>query len=113
MSRPLELTTHPPLSQTVRDGIDINIKHGLYPYLGFNTARHLPGTIQMRAKRFTDAELAAEFEAARCDAMLLQHTEHVWSPLGETWSMEPDNIRSRAQTLLRFASRPHYFEEQE
>ena len=65
------------------------------------------------SKHLTDAELAAEFESARCDAMIQRATGSCWAPLGETWSMKPEAIQQRAQTLLRFARAPHYYEEQE
>lgn len=61
-------------------------------------------------KRFSDAELAAEFEAARCDYLLMQHTGGVWTPLGETWPMNPQDTGHRVGTLHRFATAPHYYE---
>lgn len=64
-------------------------------------------------KHLTDAELAAEFEAARCDYLLIQHTGSVWTPLGETWLMNPQDAGNRVGTLHRFATAPHYYQEQE
>lgn len=64
-------------------------------------------------KRFSDAELAAEYESARCDAMMQSHTGSCWAPYNETWDMRPEPIRLRERTLLRFAVAPHYYEEQE
>ena len=64
-------------------------------------------------KRFSDAELAAEYEAARCDYMIQRATGSCWAPLFDTWAMDPESIQKRAQTLLRFASRDHYYEETE
>ena len=61
-------------------------------------------------KRFADAELAAEFEAARCDYLIQQTTGSYWAPPGETWPTDPVSVGRRTATLLHFASRPHYDE---
>ena len=63
-----------------------------------------------KEKRLTSVELAAEYESARCDAMLMHHANYYWAPLGDTWSSEPEAIDRRAQTLLRIARAPHYDE---
>lgn len=65
------------------------------------------------AKRFTEAELCAEFEAARCDLMILTHTGNYWSSPFETCPTNESAVRNRADTMLRFATSPHYFEEAE
>lgn len=64
-------------------------------------------------KRFSDAELAAEFEAARCDAMVARAngTGTYWTPLGDTWSNNIHDAQDRAMTLLRFATEPHHDEQ--
>lgn len=62
-------------------------------------------------KRLTEPELAAEYESARCDAMLMSYADYFWAPLGDTWSSDPATIDRRAQTMLRFATLPHYNEE--
>ena len=66
----------------------------------------------MNYKRFTDAELAAEFEASRCDAMVAKaaHAPTYWAPLGETWENTYDAATERTMTLLRFALNPHFDE---
>ena len=61
-------------------------------------------------KRLTDAELAAEFEAARCDYLLSEKTGHFWAPLGETWPSDHESAGRRASTILRFATADHYDE---
>lgn len=61
-------------------------------------------------KRFTEAELCAEFEAARCDWMLADQTGSYWSLLGDTWSHDPDAVSNRVQTLLRMATSQHHDE---
>lgn len=62
-------------------------------------------------KRLTEPELAAEFEAARCDYLLSQQSGHFWAPLGETWPSDHESAGRRTSTLLRFATLPHYDEE--
>ena len=58
-------------------------------------------------KRFAEAELCAEFEAARCDSMVQRATGSYWAPLGETWPTDPESVSRRTSTLLHFASSPH------
>lgn len=70
-----------------------------------------PACITAVEKRFTDAELAAEFEAARCDYLLSEASGHFWAPLGETWPSDHASAGRRASTLLRFATRNHYDQE--
>lgn len=67
---------------------------------------------QGSSKRFAEAELCAEYESARCDALILYATDRCWQPLGATWPMDRGSIYGRAQTLLRFATTPHYDEVQ-
>lgn len=62
-------------------------------------------------KRFTDAELAAEFEAARCDAMMARGSGTFWAPLGETWPNDLASASERCSTLLRIATADHYDEQ--
>lgn len=102
--KPLELTIYPFQNEQYPSGYRIERDGYITRHGAANRAE---------SKHLTDAELAAEFEAARCDAMILRATGACWAPLGETWLMSPDAIRGRAQTLLRFATAPHYYEEQE
>lgn len=74
-------------------------------------ASFTPYAIVAKDKRLTDAELAAEFEAARCDYLLSHPTGHFWAPLEETWPRDHASAGRRATTLLRFATLPHYDEE--
>ena len=62
------------------------------------------------SKRFTDAELCAEFESARCDWIMADATGDYWSPLGDGWSHDQQSVTDRVMTLLRFASAPNYEE---
>jgi len=69
-----------------------------------------PYAVLARDKRFRDAELAAEFEASRCDAMVARanNSETYWAPLGETWPNTYKDAAERTITLMRFATSPHY-----
>lgn len=96
MSKPLELTIY-----SYEDG----------PWDLFGTYFNRQRADRMaEVKRLTEAELCAEYEAARCDAMIQSATGQCWQPLGYTWPMDPESIHNRARTLLRFATHPHYFE---
>lgn len=61
-------------------------------------------------KRLTNAELAAEYESARCDALLVQETGHYWQSIECTWSQDTERVHERERTLIRFATLPHYDE---
>lgn len=67
-----------------------------------------PYAVLARPIRFSDAELAAEFEAARCDAMMARESGHFWAPLGETWPSDYQSAMQRSMTLLRFATADHF-----
>lgn len=58
-------------------------------------------SVNVEAKRFTDAELAAEFHAMDCERLALRND-------GYDSRLELD----RAVTLLMFATLPHYDEAQ-
>ena len=65
-----------------------------------------------KLKRLTHAELAAEYESARCDALLVQATGHYWQSIECTWSQDTEPVYERERTLLRFATLPHYDEKE-
>lgn len=71
---------------------------------------YVPYAIVARDKRLTDAELAAEFEACRCDYMIQHATGSYWAPLGETWPHDQKSVGRRTSALMRFAILPHYDE---
>ena len=100
--KPLELTIYP-----IWDAGDGTL-YADHP------ARQWPTNVgyEVYRKRLTDAELAAEFEAARCDYLLSQASGHFWAPLGETWPSDHKSAGRRTTTLLRFATLPHYDEDQ-
>ena len=69
-----------------------------------------PYAVVATDKRFTDAELCAEFHAARAD-----YAEAIRHPSGTYWTpldVQEDNTAAmatkRATTFLHFALRPHY-----
>jgi len=66
----------------------------------------------MSPKRFTEAELAAEFHEARAD--YTEASNHpsgtFWTPLGVNEDNTAATALKRATTFLRFASSPHYDE---
>ena len=107
MSKPLELTIYPhpnpPMPSGLRD------EKGWDAYYDAMEQRRQQ-FLKQQAKRLTEAELCAEYESARCDAMIQSATGQCWSSLFDTWPMDPAAIHNRERTLLRFASRPHYFE---
>lgn len=109
--KPLELTVYPPLSRFTKQIVAWNLEQGYEAYRGISAEMHAPGLLAMQAKRLTEAELAAEFESARCDSMIQSQTGRCWQPLGYTWPMDSESIHDRAQTLLRFATSPHYCED--
>lgn len=58
--------------------------------------------------RFSDAELAAEVQNARCDAMIAEISGgHFWAPFNETWATDLESAHGRFQVLMRFAEMPH------
>lgn len=107
MSKPLELTIYPPLAkQPLPFDPD---------WQGWDAWREWKRLYdrefqQRRDARLKEAELCAEYESARCDAMIQSATGRCWAPLFDTWPMDPESIHNRARTLLRFATHPHYFE---
>ena len=103
--KPLELQIYPLLpevGQRGRPGYIVGRRHVEQSWV----------TEMSERKRLTDAELAAEFESARCDYLLSRDTGTYWAPLGETWPNDHASAGRRASTLLRFASSEHYDEEQ-
>lgn len=107
MSKPLELTIYPPRA-TEPLPTDPDWR-GWDSWWHWNHVEQLDAHQRMM-KRLTEAELCAEFESARCDAMIQSQTGRCWQPFGYTWPMDPESINNRAQALLRFATHPHYFE---
>jgi hypothetical protein len=71
-----------------------------------------PYAIVARDKRFTDAELAAEFHEARGD--WIEASNHpsgtYWTPLGVEEDATADTAMKRSMVALRFATLPHYDE---
>ncbi|WP_461169292.1 hypothetical protein [Arthrobacter sp. Z1-15] len=100
MSKPLELTIYPPVPPEPTDP----------QQWGDWFVGRVNEEADMARMRFTEAELCAEYESARCDAMIQSATGQCWAPLFDTWPMDPEAIHNRARTLLRFATHPHYFE---
>ena len=64
-------------------------------------------------KRFTDAELLAEFHCARADYQ--EASNHpsgtYWTPLGVEEDATAKMALKRSTVMLHFASRPHYDED--
>lgn len=99
MSKPLELLIHPkPQHRNHVTG------GWLWDCEACNTVITGP------SKRLTNAELAAEYESARCDALLVQATGHYWQSIECTWSQDTERVNERERTLIRFATLPHYDE---
>lgn len=92
MSKPLEVTIHPPIPpeptepQTWGDWFVGRVNE----------------EADMARIRFTDAELAAEYHAAEVeawrDSAICRRSPHT------------ETLEHQSQTLLRFATHPHYFE---
>lgn len=63
-------------------------------------------------KRLTETQLATEYEASRCDAMVAfaSGSDSYWAPLGETWPNTRSAANDRTRTLFRFATNPHHDE---
>ena len=63
-------------------------------------------------KRFTDAELLAEFHCARADydAARRHPSRAYWTPLGVDEDATAEMALKRSTTMLHFATRPHYDE---
>lgn len=103
--KPFELTVYPPLTDTEKMSVSLTLSTGLNVW-------HTPppGFLESKRKRLTNAELAAEYESARCDALLLRHVGYYWAPLNDTWAPDQESVDKRANTLLRFATLPHYDE---
>lgn len=71
-----------------------------------------PCAVVATDKRFTDAELCAEFHAARAD--LLEASIHpsgtYWTPLDVDEDNTKETAMKRATTFLHFAARQHFDE---
>ncbi|MER2134173.1 MAG: hypothetical protein ABS910_05770 [Arthrobacter sp.] len=99
--KPLELTIYPlreKVGRLAQRGYVVG-KRGVWEYMADR---------MKIAKRFTDAELAAEWHANEVEA---------WRMVGrrpEFYNVDvAEKLESRESTLRRFAAAPHYFEEQE
>jgi len=88
MSKPLELTVYPLLKRP-RYGSQINAYRNQW----------MRERKVIKAKRFTDAELAAEFHSMDCERRALQQDGYEYR-----WEME------RSWKLYEFAALPHYNE---
>lgn len=78
--------------------------------------RSAPGSIshaqdmhQAAKKRFTQAELAAEYWRALGEEWLITEG-YYWEEMCGRWSNDEADAITRTSTLLRFASQPHYDE---
>lgn len=104
--KPFELTVYP-IVDRIPDGPGIvtriyGTEHGgIYDWQAERMAKE---------KRLTNAELAAEYESARCDALLVQATGHYWQSIECTWSQDTERVNERERTLIRFETLPHYDE---
>jgi len=71
-----------------------------------------PYALVSREKRFSDAELAAEFHSARADYG--EASKHIsltyWTPLGVNEDATAETALKRATTMLRFEHLPHAHE---
>ena len=110
----LELTIHPPLSPLVKEAIGCNMDNGFSPYFGLTSEIHVPGLLAMQTKRFSDAELAAEVWRETDE-----YTRTAGQVLYQPGALENDNLlkhfketERRGHALTRFATSPHYFEEE-
>lgn len=112
MSKPLELTIYPPLSPYTKQVIAWNLEQGYDAYRGISAEMHAPGLLAMKAKRLTDAELAAEYWAQVHDSQYamtceLAAEDKPGRKAARHWGAQST---AKATTLHRFATRPHYFE---
>lgn len=97
-------TPHPALAAEVQAAVRANLDQGLDPYAGLHPEIHVPGLLAMPSKRFSDAELAAEY----------------WAPVflhfpdSSVWDRDYEGtvaaMTGRSATLHRFATTPHHFE---
>lgn len=106
--KPLELTVYPRVARRMPESIRDDAGWDTY-YDGLEELRQQ--YLRQQAKRLTEAELCAEYESARCDAMVVLNTGRCWSSPYHSWPMDKRSTLNRASTLLRFALTPHYFEE--
>lgn len=69
-----------------------------------------PYALVSTEKRFTEAELAAEFHSARGD--YIEASQHIsltyWTPLGVEEDATAETALKRATYALRFATLPHF-----
>lgn len=93
MSKPLELTVYPPLERPKR-GADIMAYRSQF----------IDEQLVIQAKRFTDAELAAEYWEHR-------YGNEVASGWASDYAIIKQS-RERLETIGRFATLPHYDEAQ-
>lgn len=97
-------TPYPPLPPLIQEGVQFNIANGLAPFAGFHPEVHVPGLASMPAKRFSTAELAAEYWAP---VFIHFPDPTVWDRDYEGYAAIMD---ARSETLYRFATTPHHFE---
>lgn len=73
---------------------------------------YTPYAIVAKDKRFTDAELMAEFHSARADYQ--EASKHIsltyWTPLGVEEDATAEMAMKRSVLMLHFAIRPHAHE---
>ncbi|MFE4229161.1 hypothetical protein ACFRJ8_14880 [Arthrobacter sp. NPDC056886] len=71
-----------------------------------------PYALVSQDKRFTNAELAAEFHSARADYIEASNHESLtyWTPLGVEEDATAVTASKRATTMLRFEHLPHAHE---
>lgn len=99
MTKPLQLTVYPKLERPKR-GEDI---------MAFRS-QFIDEMLIIRAKRFTDADLAAEYHAAD-----VHFQRSIWQEMarGEDWpDAEWERIAHPVNALYRFATLPHYDEQE-
>lgn len=103
--KPLELTVYPPLDALEQKSVRLAKSTGLAIF-------HTPpaGFFEMKAKRLTNAELAAEYWRAQSDESVITEG-YSWAEMCGGWNSEEYETCQRAKTLLRFAALPHYDQE--
>lgn len=115
MSKPLELTIHPPLSPIVQKAVDWNLERGWEPYMGFNVEMHVPGLLSLHKKRLTEAELAAEayrqmVRAVAGVGIVALGDDEIIPADAALDAAELSEDTRKLGVIKRFATTPHYFE---
>lgn len=92
--KPFELVVYPPLTDTEKMSVSLTLSTGLNVW-------HTPppGFLERKAKRLTNAELAAEAWCMMSDWQMAMIEKEPTEP-----------FKSRCETLHRFASLPSYDE---